>query len=302
MKISKLFPLLVLILSVTPLVLAEETPPEEESCSIFSLVQCLKDTAYLISYTLGLAAQPFIQLIQYLMTEPPNTEVFKTAWLSIISIISIFYIFFLLYSGITFITQGDNIVKRYKAKESIKNMVIAIILVSSSFYLYNILIDLNSSLTSYIFANINPDFFTVTSDSFGNVLLQILLILPYVIVLLLTSILLMARYIFVSFGVIFFPIGIFLYFVPFLKSYGKLIINISLLLIFIPFITSIIIYGSSLLVTAPIFENFTILFYIVAFLIVDFSFYLLIKFVLNKSGAGEIANIGESIAAIGKFI
>ncbi len=80
-----------------------ETHPEEESCSIFSLVQCLKDTAYLISYTLGLAAQPFIQLIQYLMTKPPNTEVFKTAWLFIISIISIFYIFFLLYSGITFI-------------------------------------------------------------------------------------------------------------------------------------------------------------------------------------------------------
>ena len=118
MKISKLFPILVTLLLVLPIVFASshEPPPEEESCSIFSLVQCLKDTAYLISYTLGLAAQPFIQLVKYLMIEPPNTGVFKTAWLSIISIISIFYIFFLLYSGITFITQGDNIVKRYKAQ------------------------------------------------------------------------------------------------------------------------------------------------------------------------------------------
>lgn len=51
-----------------------------------------------------------------------------------------------------------------------------------------------------------------------------------------------------------------------------------------------------MLSTTPVFENFTILFYIISFLIVDFSFYLLIKFVLNKSGASEIVEIGQAVA------
>ena len=59
-------------------------------------------------------------------------------------------------------------------------------------------------------------------------------------------------------------------------------------MIFIPFISSIIILGSSVLINAPVVQNFVILFYIVAFLLVDFIFYLLIKFVVNKTGAGEL--------------
>ena len=60
------------------------------------------------------------------------------------------------------------------------------------------------------------------------------------------------------------------------------------MLIFIPFICSIIILGCSLLVTAPIVEHFTIIFYIVSFLLVDLVFLLLIKFIINKSGMGEV--------------
>ena len=287
--------MIVLTLIAMPVVFAEDNN-QTSSCSIFSPLQCLKDTAQLVTYSTGLAAQPLIKLTEDLMTTAPNIEIFKNIWLTIISLISTFYIFFLLYSGITFITDSNNIVKRHKAKESIKNMVIAIILVSASYYLYNLLITFNSSLTSYIFNQINPDFFKVTSNSLGNAVIQILMIIPYVIVLLLTSIMFGIRWLLISFGVIFFPIGIFLYFVPFLRSYGKLIINILILLIFISFISSIVILGSSMLARTPVFDNFAILFYIISFLIVDFSFYLLIKFVLNKSGASEIVSIGEAIA------
>ena len=70
------------------------------------------------------------------------------------------------------------------------------------------------------------------------------------------------------------------------------------LIIFIPFICSIILLGSSVLVTDSLFSNFSILFYITAFLLVDFIFYLLIKFVVNKSGAGEIVNGIKTAAMI----
>jgi len=281
--------LFVISLLVLPMSLADSSDSSQDSsCSFFSLLSCLGDIARIVSHTTGLAAQPFISWVVDLMTTIPNTGVFESAWFTIIGIISIFYIFFLLYSGSVFILNSEDIVKRHSAKESIKNMIIALVLVSSSFYLYNLLIELNSSLTSYVFSNVSPAFFTVTSDSFGNALLQILMIIPYVLILIITCVLLLSRWVFVSLGVIFFPIGIFLYFVPFLKSYGKLIINLTVMLIFIPFICSIIILGCSLLVTAPIVEHFTIIFYIVAFLLVDLVFLLLIRFIINKTGMGEV--------------
>ncbi|HLC86410.1 MAG TPA: hypothetical protein VJG30_03935 [Candidatus Nanoarchaeia archaeon] len=285
---SKLLTLFVVLLLVLPMSLADSSDSNDSGCSFFSLLSCLGDVARIVSHTTGLAAQPFISWVVDLMTTIPNTGVFESAWFTIIGIISVFYIFFLLYSGSVFILNSEDIVKRHHAKESIKNMIIALVLVSSSFYLYNLLIELNSSLTGYVFSNVSPSFFTVTSDSFGNALLQILMIIPYVLVLIITCIFLLARWVFVSLGVIFFPIGIFLYFVHFLRSYGKLIINLIVMLIFIPFICSIIILGCSLLVTAPIVEHFTIIFYIVSFLLVDLVFLLLIKFIINKSGMGEV--------------
>jgi len=209
----------------------------------------------------------------------------------------------LIYSGIGFITSGSDIVRRYEAKQAIKNMIISIILVSSSFYLYNLLIDMNSSLTSWVFTQVDPNFFTVTSNNFGNAILQIIMIIPYVLVLLLTVISLAARWLSVSFGIMFIPIGIFMYFVPFLRSYGKLIVNMSLLMIFFPFIASLILLGSSLLANAPIMQNFSIVFYIVAFLMIDGLFFSLIKFVLSKSAVGEAFDAAKMAVAIGtKFI
>jgi hypothetical protein len=283
---KQLFCLIAVLLLAMPIAFAD-TQTEESSCGIFNFIQCLKDTAYLFSYSTGLAAQPLINLVKTLMIEPPNISLFTNLWLWVIGLIGIFYIFFLLYSGITFIVAGDNLVKRYEAKESIKNMILAIILVSASFYLYELAISLNTSLTTYAFSQINPNFFTVTSDSIANAILQVLMILVYVLVLLLTSIFFIGRWLAVSFGIIFMPIGIFMYFVPFLKNYGKLIINLSLLLIFIPFISSLILLGASMLATAPILNNFSILFYIDSFLIIDFIFYMLIKFVMRKSSVGE---------------
>jgi len=299
-----------MFLLVSTIVFAEPGNQDQNDCSLLHPMNCmndlvkeaLKSTAYLISYTTGIVSQPFLRLLEKLMTYPPSTGVFLPVWSAIVGVISIFYIFFLLYAGIVFITQGDSPVKRWEAKNSIKNMVIVILLVSSSFYLYNLLIGLNSSLTGYIFGSIDSSFFTSASSSISNALLQVVMIIPYVVVVFLTVIFFTTRWIFVSFGIILFPLGIFLYFVPFLKGYGKLIINILILMIFIPFISGIILLGSSVLVNSPIFENFRILFMTTCFMIIDFMIYILIKFIINKSGAGDvIAKVKETVMIIAKF-
>lgn len=296
----KIFLLIVFLLLVPTIVFAEDQNNQTSSCSLFSPLNCLKDIAQLITYSTGLAAEPFLKSTAMVMTAQVYTEPFHNVWLAITGLISSFYIFFLLYSGIIFITQGDNIVKRHEAKESIKNVVIAIILVASSFYLYNILTDFNASITSYVFTQVNSNFFNVTSTSFGNAVFQIILIIPYVLLIMITLDLLFLRWLLVSLGIIFFPIGIFMYFVPFLRSYGKLILNLLILLIFIPFIISIIILGASTLVNTPMFTNFSIIFMTVSFLLIDFIFYLLVKFVMHKTAGSETVNYSKFVYNSGK--
>ena len=291
--------LFVLFTIAMPMAFADEGN-QTSSCGIFNMMQCLHDTAYLITYSTGLAAEPFLNTTATIMTLPAYTTPFQNTWLAITGLISAFYIFFLMYSGITFITQGDNLSKRYEAKETIKHMIIAIILVASSFYIYGLLTDFNASLTSYIFSQVDPSFFSVTSTSIGNAIFQILLIIPYVFLIMLTLDLLCLRWILVSLGVILFPIGIFFYFVPFLRSYGKLIINLLVMLIFIPFFISIIILGASTLVTTPIFSSLSILFMTVSFLLIDFVFYLLIKFAMSKAAGNEAINYGKLMYGFGK--
>ena len=58
-----------------------------------------------------------------------------------------------------------------------------------------------------------------------------------------------------------------------------------------------------MLATAPILENFSILFYIDSFLIIDFMFYMLIKFVMRKSSIGDsFGALKTAIATGAKFI
>ncbi len=88
--------LFVILLLVLPISLADSSDSSQDSsCSFFSPLSCLGDTARIITYSTGLAAQPFLHYIEKLMVTKPNTEIFNSVWLSITGIIGIFYVFFL---------------------------------------------------------------------------------------------------------------------------------------------------------------------------------------------------------------
>ena len=195
-------------------------------CSWTNLGSCITEQLY-ESLVNGLSAgiQPFLDYIRELLVAQPNTDLFASMHASIVYMLSLFYALLLLYTGFHFITSGYDVEKREHAKEWLKNIIIMIVLVQSSYFFYTAALDLTTTLTNIFYSKIDPHFFMMTADNFFNIILQSLSYLFYNVLLVITIIMLVIRYCLASVGIVLFPIGIFLYFVPPVKSYGSMIIS-----------------------------------------------------------------------------
>jgi len=213
-------------------------------------------------------------------------ESFKPIWQIIVYILSIFYGLLLLYSGIKFIISGYSPEQREFAKEWMMNIIIMIVFVQSSYFLYSLLNDLASNLSIGVIGMINPDFFLATATDSASMKVTLILQIPYIILLLVSVILLAVRYLLVSAGIFLFPIGIFLYFIPPLRGYGKFLMNIIFLCMFLPFFQSIILLAGSLISELPVFSTFKTLILAAIFLIINVMFYWAMYYIVTTSAQG----------------
>lgn len=273
------------------------------SCGITNLGTCLVEKFFsFVANILNMPVRPLLTMINNLMIEPVNISIFSGTWAIIIYILSLFYGIFLLIIGFKFMLSGHSPEKRDKAKRSLANILIMMVLIQLSFFLYSLSLDVVSSLTSVIYNLIPTDFFLVTSDNFTNLGLELVLIFPYVMTLVLTLIFLALRYICVGIGVIFFAIGIFFYFIEPLESYGKLILNHLGVLISLPFVYAIILLASSKFIELDIFSNMKVLLMIGGFSLVNLVTLFLLLFVIFKSAnaiakpVGQVATIVSAVA------
>ncbi|MBN2368073.1 hypothetical protein JXC34_03565 [Candidatus Woesearchaeota archaeon] len=282
-----------LMLFMVPFVSADE-------CGLTNLASCIPEKIHdFIIDLLNAPLEPLLELIRSLMENPPSIELFEGIWAIMVYCLSLFFGLLFLYSGFMFLFSGHDVIKREMAKEWLKNTVMMIVLIQASFYLYGLIVELGSVMTSAVLTLVDEHFFLLTIDNLTNIGLEFLLLSAYVIVLLVTLIFLGIRYMVVAFGVIFVPIGIFCYFIPPLKSYGKFILNLLGLNIFITFLASIVILASSLLLEIEIFENIKILVMINCFTIIIWMFILLTKHVIGKSTASDGA---DKLAQAAKYI
>lgn len=289
-----IIPILLLLLFI-PNVSAEE-------CGLTNLATCIPEKIYSFFIDmLNAPLQPLLSSIRSLMENAPSIEIFQGIWAIMVYCISLFYGLLFLYSGLQFLLSGHNIIKREIAKEWLRNTVVMIVLIQASFYLYKLVLELGAVLTSAVLSMVNEQFFLLTADNLANLGLEFLFVTLYAITLLITLLLLLIRYLIVSFGVIFMPVGIFCYFVPPLRSYGKLILHTLGSFIFITFIYSIIILGCSMLVELPIFENVKIMVMIACFSIINIIFIIIIIKQIFKSVFGE-GNGGAELAQVVKYI
>lgn len=269
-------------------------------CGILDLGSCLpqKIMEYLLNI-LNAPLQPFLTFVQNLLTEPIRIDLFVSFWAIIIYMLSMFYAFLIIYSGLQFITSGYDSSKRDRAKEWLKNIVIMIILVQASFFIYQLAIDLSSVMTTATLSLMDNNFFSLTVDNVLDFGLQLLFATFYIFTLLWTSIILVLRYVIVAVGVVLFPLGIFCYFIEPLKPYGVLLLHFLGISIFITFLDAVILIGFAQLITLPIFSNFKVLIMIAGFSTINLVMFLLMFFSTIKAGFSLGGKIATTIA---KFV
>ena len=244
---------------------------------------------------------PLLSFIKSLMTANVQLALFASLWAIILYVLSLFYGLLMFYAGFNFMVSGHDAVKRAKAKEWFRNIVIMILLIQTSYFFYSSTIEINNRLTSGIMNMIDPHFFLITADNFVNIGLELIFTVFYVVTLLITCLLLTIRYIVVASGIVFVPIGIFLYFIPPLKDYGKLIISFLGTCIFISFFSAVIFLICSKIVDIPLFANFKILVMISAFSFANFlMFYFMLFSAIRSAFKTAEVTIGP-IMAVAKY-
>lgn len=289
---------LVLLLLVVPLVMAADEPQEDEKkCGITNLASCIPEKIYeFFIYLVNLPMQPLLAFIKTLLTTNVYVDIFKHVWRVVCYILSFFYLFLFLYSGFVFLTSSDNPIKRSRAKDGLRNAVLMIFLVQASFFIYELLISLSGIMNTAILGMIDEHFFMITFDNIFNIGLEFCLFPIYLISLLFAMLLLSLRYIIVSIGVILFPIGIFCYYAPSLRSYGKFILRVLGNFIFITFIDLLVILGCSMIIEDPVFESFKIVVMIICFSIVNYSLFWCFKFAMSRIDTSELKeDVGQAV-------
>ncbi len=273
-------------------------------CGLTNLATCLPEKffEYLVSL-LNAPVQPLLNLVQSLLTEPVNINIFHAFWAIIVYIISLFYGLFFLFAGFQLMISGYDAQKRENAKNWLRNIVLMILFVQASFLIYDLIIQMASLLTTGIIDLIDQNFFLMTIDNFTNFGLQLSLLIPYLLTLLLTVILLGLRYLIVAVGVVLFPLAIFFYFIPPLQSYGKLILNVLLACIFVTFFDAILLLGASMLVNVGAFALFKIVLAMIAFLSVNLLMVGLLLFAMLKAVFGALnSELGSNIKSAVKYL
>jgi len=272
-------------------------------CSITNLGSCLPESFFsYIQSLLNGPVQPLLDLVKKLLTEPINIEVFRGFWQLIIYVLSFFYVFLFIYCGYQFMVSGYDSAKRTQAKSWLQRIVIMILLVNASFFLYNLALDLAASASLSMYNLIDPDFFKIIADDLPSLGLQLIFVGAYALMLVLAVFLLGIRFLIVALGVVLFPIGLFLYFFPPTEAYGKFILYILAGLLLLPFFQSIILVGSAQLMTDQTFTNMNIIVATIAFALVNILTIVVFYLALNQTSK-TVANvdIGKTVVGVGKW-
>ena len=120
--------------------------------------------------------------------------------------------------------------------------------------------------------------------------------------IIITIVFLLLRYAIVSIGVMFFPLAIFAYFIPPIRSYGSLILNFLGTCMFVTFLDAIILVGFGKLIEIPAFANMKMLIMISAFSLINSEMFFLMFFSIIKAGYGAVTKISSVVATIGALV
>lgn len=286
--------MLLLFLMTIPLVSAKDF----DLFDLFDLPEIIIEKLIeVVTSILNTPITQFLLLVKNLFTIQINIQAFFPLWQIMVYILSLFYGLYILFAGFNFMMSGYDPIKRMLAKEWLKNVLVMMVCVQASYFIYELILEIELSLTSSIMTLVGNSIFLFSAlDIFSG--FGIFLMTGYGTALFFTSILFFIRYIIVVMGVLIFPLGIFLYFSPMLKDYGRMLLNFVLMSVFVSFFSALILLASSKVVELSMFQDYRLFVSMSAFCLCDFMMFYFMLFSIIKSAFKTSTKIAVSVAQI----
>jgi hypothetical protein len=216
-----------------------------------NLPECTAEAIF-SSLTQGLifSAQQFYNLSIGFLTASPDLTWFCAPYNMIMAIIESFYSIILMGLGAYYIFHSTDVEGRTKAKIWLKNVFFMVILSPLSFGIFRLLLDLNTQLSSSMYASVSQSIFDIDAQ-FSNLIFSMIFAVSLSAGGILTFITLVIRYLLIPFLLFLFPIAIVLYFISPLRQWGAFIFKFIVLIVFMTTVDAIFLMGISYLFDSP---------------------------------------------------
>jgi hypothetical protein len=217
---------------------------------IYNLPSCIVEK-FFSSLVSGFvySAKEFLESSLKFIITGPDLDSFCSPFTKIMKIIESLYTLALMGVGAYYIATSADPEKRAKSKLWIQNILFMIILLSFSFPIFKMIMDLNLYITTTIYNESFSDMLNV-EVAFTSLIFALVLSFVFIIAAGITFLTLVIRYIMIPFLLLLFPLAIFLYFIPFTKEWGSFLIRFMVIIIFMTAIDAIIVLGMSFLFSA----------------------------------------------------
>lgn len=217
---------------------------------LYNLPTCIVERAVTtIIDGLVYSSKQFLENSLNFIITGPNLSLFCSPYNNVMRIIESLYTLALMGFGTYYIVNANDPAKRAQSKLWIQDLLLMIIVLSFSFNLFKILIDLNQYLTTSIYNEGFADLLNIQND-FSSLIFGLLIGFGYAGLSLMTFVTLFSRYLLIPFLLLIFPFAILLYFLPFSKPIGTFILKFTLLIIFMTTADALVILGMSYLLTS----------------------------------------------------
>jgi hypothetical protein len=217
---------------------------------LFNLPACIVEN-FLSALVSGFvySAKEFLENSLRFIITGPDLSLYCTPYQKVMTVIESMYTIALMGLGAYFIASAADPEKRARAKLWIESVLFMIILLSFSFPIFGMLMDLNLYVTTSIYSQSFADMLNV-QVAFSSLVFALVTSFIFLNAAAITFLTLIIRYISIPFLLLMFPMAIFLYFLPFTKEWGSFLLRFIVIIVFMTAIDAVIVLGLSFLFNA----------------------------------------------------
>lgn len=217
---------------------------------LFNLPTCIVEK-FFTTLVNGLvySAKEFLENSLNFIVAGPNIDFFCSPYSQVMKVLESLYTIALMGVGAYYIASAADAEKRAKAKLWIQNLFFMIILLSFSFGIFKMILEINQYITASIYSQSFSNMLNI-QVVFSSLIFALVFSFNFVAMAWSTFFTLLLRYIMIPFLLLLFPIAIFLYFLPFTKEWGSFMLKFILLIIFMTSIDAVVVSSLSYLLGA----------------------------------------------------